>query len=146
MDRTKTLTDTLFKTAKIGLGFNAGTGTMLEISARADGRSVRVTGYGETLESLQLPVAGLHTGSEASGATGDQSSPGAVTELGNGYLSVLLQDGELSRWELNDYLNGLNWTLSGYSVVNMDGVLHCNEMWTKLSPKEKRTKSAKLSK
>ena len=146
MDRTKTLTDTLFKTAKIGLGFNAGTGTMLEISARADGRSVRVTGYAETLESLQLPVAGLRIGSEASGATGDQSGPRAVTDLGNGYVSVLLQDGELSRWELNDYLNGLNWTMSGYSVVNMDGVLHCNEMWTKLSPKEKRTKSAKLSK
>lgn len=148
MDGQQTMNTTLFKTAKAGLGFNAGTGTMLEISARADGRAVRVSGYAQTLESLQLPVCGLGSGGGASGVTSNKQSTGSatVTEHGNGYVSVMLQDGILTRWELNDYLNGLNWTMSGYSVIGVDGVLHCHEMWTKMASKEKRSKPVKSAK
>ncbi len=124
---------TLFQTAKSGFAFHVGTGSTLEVSSRDGETIVEISGYLETLVSLDI--------------AGDTVPDEAFHHYGNGYVTVTLQqDYYVSRFELNDVLNGAGWKMAGYTATPTTSPTTTNtstlftEIWTK-TVKAKPTKT-----
>ena len=109
-----------------------GTGTTLEVTSHDSDRHVKLTGYKEVIRTLSLPE--------------DFLASDKLEKHGGGYLTVNMKDETyISRWQLNDLLNGLGWKLAGYSAFTLDGAMCVKELWALPSRQFRVKKSPRKS-
>ena len=119
-------------TSTFNFGIHPGIGTTLEITSYDAERHVTLTAYKETLYSLDLPE--------------DFFSDELCEQHGGGYMTMNMKDETyISRWQLNDLLNGLGWKLIGYSAVGGDNTGSVKEIWAQPRKELKVKKHRKSS-
>lgn len=125
-----------------------GAGTTIEVMTRSDESHVRLSGLAEAIGMLKLPVENLGSGDFLVGTIGVDKKPpngkvkssprsGAFTvvDKGNGYVQLCIPNEIMTRYQLNDVMNGFDWRVEGYSTCYDCGTLVVHELWRKSNKK-----------
>ena len=134
-------TDTLYDTAVDGAP-RCGTGSVLEVTSCSNTNMATISCYAEVIPELHLPAQAIDNSDYFEGTiskdrkkNGKMSSPRkdviSVVHRGNGYVTVYVPQGVMSRYELRDLLNGLGWKMTGHALCSHEGALIHNEVWAR---------------
>ena len=129
----------LYKTAEDGT-VRSGTGSVMEVTSRGDTNITTISCYAEVIPKLHLPSQAIDNSDYFEGTISHDKKNGKVTSprtdvvsvvhRGNGYVSMYVPQGVMSRYELRDLLNGLGWTMTSHALCSHDGALIHSEIWS----------------